>query len=251
MATVTLKNIGAASLKAGLDLAIRDREFLVLTGPAGCGISAIVRLIAGLEDVLQGDILFDERRVNDLPPKDRDVALLSHDYTPYPDLSVRENLAIGLERRKFANSEIEKRVAAVAGMLGLQDRLSASPKSLSPEERRFVGLARAIVGQPNVYLFDAPFANLERTAASRGRAAITELRQRASATILYATSDPVEALALSGRTVIMDGGVVQQDAAAQSIFDEPVNVFVAKFFADPPMNLVHGTIKKERDGVTF
>ncbi len=251
MATVSLKNIGAARLKTGLDLTIRDREFVVLTGPAGCGSSAIVRLIAGLEDVLQGDILFDERRVNDLPPKDRDVAMLSHDYTPYPGLSVRENLAIGLERRKFANAEIEKRMGAAASVLGLQDKLSASPKSLSPEELRFAGLARAMVRQPKIYLFDEPFANLERTAASRGRAAIAELRQRSSATILYATSDPAEALALGARTVILDDGIVQQDAEAQSIFDEPANVFVAKFFGDPPMNLVHGTIKQERDGVTF
>lgn len=251
MATVTLKNIGAARLNAELDLTIRDREFVVLTGPAGCGSSAIVRLIAGLEKVLQGDILFDERRVNDLPPRDRDVAMLSHDYTPYPGMSVRENLAIGLERRKFANAEIEKRVAAAAETVGLQDRLSASPKSLSPEERRFVGLARAMVRQPKVYLFDEPFAGLERTVVSRARAASAELRQRSSATILYATSDPAEALAFGARTVIMDDGGVQQDAAAQSIFDEPTNLFVAKFFGDSPMNLVHGTLKQERDGVTF
>lgn len=251
MATVTLKNIGAATLKAELDLAIRDREFAVLTGPTGCGNSAIIRLIAGLETALKGDILFDERRINDLPPKDRDVAMLSHDYTPYPGLSVRRNLAIGLERRKFAESEIEKRVASAAAALGLQDQLSASPKSLSPEQRRFVGLARAMVQQPKVYLFDDPFAHLERTAASRGRAAIADLRQRSSATILYATSDPSEALALGGRTVIMDGGVVQQDAEAQSIFDEPVNLFVAKFFGDSPMNLVPGVLKQERDGIIF
>ena len=251
MATVTLKNIGAASLKAGLDLAIRDREFVVLAGPAGCGSSAIVRLVAGLEEVVQGDILFDERRINDLPPKERDVAIVSHDYTPYPGMSVHENLAIGLKRRKFAEGEIEKRITAVAGMLGLQDQLSASPKSLSLEQRRFLGLARAMVQQPDVYLFDDPFVNLERTAASRGRAAIAELRQRSSATILYATSDPAEALALSARTVIMDGGVVQQDAEAQSIFDAPANLFVAKFFGGSPMNLVYGTLKQERDGVSF
>jgi multiple sugar transport system ATP-binding protein len=251
MATVTLKNIGAAKLKAGLDLAIRDREFVVLTGPAGCGSSTIVRLVAGLEDVVQGDILFDERRINDLRPKERDVAMLSHDYTPYPVMSVHENLAIGLERRKFASAEIEKRITAVAEILGLQDQLSASPKSFSLEQRRFVGLARAMVRQPKVYLFDDPFLNLERTAASRGRAAIADLRQRSSATILYATSDPVEALALGARTVIMDGGVVQQDAEAQSIFDAPANLFVAKFFGDSTVNLVHGTLKQERDGVSF
>jgi multiple sugar transport system ATP-binding protein len=245
MATVTLRDIG------GLDLMIRDREFVVLTGPVGCGSSAIVRLIAGLTDRSQGEMLFDERRINDLAPKDRDVALLSHDYTPYPGLSVRQNLALGLERRKFANSEIKKRVASVAETLELQNDLAASPESLSAEQQRLVGLARVMVRQPKVCLFDEPFANLGRAAASRGRAAIAALRQRSSATILYATSDPTEALALGARTVVMEGGVVQQDAEAQAIFDEPANVFVAKFFGDPPMNLVRGTLKQEREAVTF
>src|SRR5256714_4594593 len=217
MAAVTLKNIG------GIDLAIRDREFVVLAGPAGCGSSTIVRLIAGLAEISQGDILFDERRINDVPPKNRDVALLSHDYMPYPDMTVSENLAIGLERRKFATAEIKKRIAAVAETLGLQDQLSAKPQSLSPEQRRLMGLARAMVRQPKVYLFDEPFAHLEPAAASRGRAAIAELRLRASSTILYATSDPVEALAFSARTVIFEDGVARQDADAQAIFDEPAN----------------------------
>ena len=200
MSAVTLKNIG------GVDLTIRDREFVVLTGPAGCGSSAIIRLIAGLAEISQGEILFDERRINDVPPKDRDVALLSHDYTPYPGMTVSENLAIGLERRKFASAEIKKRVAAVAETLGLQDQLSAKPQSLSPEQQRFVGLARAMVRQPKVYLFDEPFADLEPAAASRGRAAIAALRLRSSSTIVYSTSDPAEALAFGARTVILEGG---------------------------------------------
>jgi multiple sugar transport system ATP-binding protein len=245
MATVTLRNI------SGVDLTVRDREFVVLTGPAGCGNSAIVRLIAGLADVSQGDILFDERRINDVPPKDRDVAFLSHNYTPYPAMTVSQNLAIGLERRKFAAAEIKKRVAAVAETLGLHDQLPAKPQSLTPEQRQLVGLARAMVRQPRVYLFDEPFADLEPAAAGRGRAAIAELRQRSSATILYSTSDPAEALAFGARTVILEGGGVQQDAGAQAIFDEPANLFVAKFFGDPPMNLVHGTLKLERDAVAF
>ncbi|HSP45778.1 MAG TPA: ABC transporter ATP-binding protein, partial [Chthoniobacterales bacterium] len=245
MATVTLKNIG------GIDLTVRDREFVVLTGPAGCGSAPIVRLIAGLSEVVQGEIFFDERRLNDLPPKDRDVALLSHDYTPYPGMSVYENLAIALEQRKFASTEIRKRVTSVAETLGFQNELAASPGSLSTEQQRLVGLARVMVRQARVCLFDEPLANLGRIGASRGRAAIAELRQRASATILYATSDPTEALALDARTVVMDAGVVQQDAAAQAIFDEPENVFVAKFFGDLPMNLVYGTLKQERDSVTF
>jgi multiple sugar transport system ATP-binding protein len=245
MATITLKNL------RGIDLTIRDREFVVLTGPAGCGSSAIVRLIAGLEEDSHGEILFDDRRIDDVPPKDRDIALLSHDYTPYPATSVYENLAIGLERRKFADSEIKKRVAAVAETLGLQEHLAAKPASLSAEQQRFVGLARAMVRQPKVFLFDEPFAKLDRAAEARGRSAIAELRQRSSATILFATSDPAEALAFGARTVVIDAGVVQQDAEAQTIFQAPANLVVAKIFGDPPMNLVKGTLKQERDAVIF
>jgi multiple sugar transport system ATP-binding protein len=245
MSAVTLKNIG------GADLAIRDREFVVVAGPANCGNSAIVRLIAGLAENALGDILFDERRINDIPANERDVALLSHDYAPYPDMTVSENLAIGLERRKFASAEIKKRVATVAETLGLQDQLSAKPQSLSREQQRFVGLARAMVRQPKVYLFDEPFANLDPGAAGRGWAAVAALRLRSSSTILYSTSDPVEALAFGARTVILKDGVAQQDADAQAIFDEPANLFVAKFFGDPPINLVRGTLKQERDTVSF
>jgi multiple sugar transport system ATP-binding protein len=245
MSAITLKNFGDA------DLTIRDRELVVLTGPSGCGNSALIRMIAGLAEISQGDVLFGERRINDIPPKDRDIALLAHDYTPYPGMTVSENLAIGLQRRKFGSAEIKKRVAAAAETLGLQDQLSAMPEFLSPDQQRFVGLARAMVRQPKVYLFDQPFANLSPAAASRGRAAIAALRLRASSTILYATSDPVEALALGARTVIFEQGVVQQDADAQAIFDEPANLFVAKFFGDPPMNLMHGTLKQERDTLVF
>jgi multiple sugar transport system ATP-binding protein len=245
MAAVTLKNVG------GVDLTIHDREFVVLTSPGDGTGSVIVRSIAGLTDVSQGDILFDERRVNDVPPQDRDVAFLSYEYTPYPDMSVYDNLAIGLERRKFASAEIKKRITAVAETFGLQEQLSASPKSLSVDEQRFVGLARAMVRQPKVYLFDEPFKNLETTATRRGRTAIAQLRQRSSATILYATTDPMEAFALNARTVVLENGVVQQDADAPAIFDEPANLFVAKSFGDPPMNLVAGTVKPERDGLIF
>lgn len=243
MATVILRNV------RGVDLTIRDREFVVLTGPAGCG--SIIRRIAGLEKASDGEILFDDRRIDDIPARDRDTALLARNYTPYPAMSVYENLAIGLERRKFAESEIKKRVAAVAEELGLQAELQAKPKSLSPEQQRRVGLARAMVRQPKVYLFDEPFAQLDRAAAARGRTAIAALRQRSSATILYATSDPAEALSLGARTVIIDGGIIQQDANAQTIFDAPANLMVAKFLGDPPMNLVQGALKQERDAIIF
>jgi multiple sugar transport system ATP-binding protein len=245
MATVTVKNVGA------VDLTIRDREFIVLTSPGHGAVSIIVRSIAGLTDVSQGEILFDERRINDIPPQDRNVAFLSHDYTPYPSMSVYQNLAIGLERRKFASAEIQKRITTVAETLGLQEQLSASPESLSADERRFLGLARAMVRQPKVYLFDEPFKDLDATAMRCGRTAIAQLRQRSSATIVYAASDLMEALAFGGRTVVLENGVVQQDADARTIFDEPANLFVAKSFEDPPMNLVAGTLKQERDALAF
>ena len=251
MATITLKNLRGGDLKGAFDLTVPDREFVVLTGAAGSGASQIVRLIAGLEEVSEGEILFDDRPLNDVPAKDRDVALLSHDYTPYPRMSVSENLAIALERRKFADTEIKKRVASVAEGLGLQGDLEAKAESLSPEKQRFVGLARTMVRQPKVFLFDEPFAGLDRGAAARGRSAIAALRQRSSATILYATSDPAEAMGFGARTIIVDAGSVQQDADALTIFETPAHLSVAKFFGDPAMNLVQGNLKRERDSVVF
>jgi multiple sugar transport system ATP-binding protein len=249
MASVTIGNLGLGSVS--LNLRIRDREFVVLAGPEGCGHSTIVRMIAGLAELSQGEILLDERRINDVPLGARDVAFMSGGYAPYPRMSVYENLAIGLERRGFAKAEISKRVAAVAAMLGFEKELQASPQSRSPEQRRRLGLARAMVRQPKVYLFDEPFAGLGPDAARRGRAEITKLHQRSSATIVYATSNPAEAMSLGERTVVINQGVVQQDADAATIFQAPANLSVASFFGDPPMNLVRGMVKQERDGFLF
>jgi multiple sugar transport system ATP-binding protein len=251
MATVTLKKVSAQGIEGGLDLTIRDREFAVLCGPIGSGISAIVRLIAGLEEASQGDLLFDDRRVNAVPPKDRDVALVANDYVPYPRLSVFENLAIGLRRRKFAETEIKKRIGAVASALGLEAELGGNAAQLSREQQLFLGLARAMVRQPKVYLFDDPFADLAPAAARRGRAEIVKLHQRSAATILYATTAPTEAIALGQRTIVLADGAMQQDAVAQSIYNAPINLAVAKFFGDPPMNLIPGTLKVERNVVVF
>ncbi len=249
MASVTLNQIDLGS--ARLNLHVRDREFVVLAGPKSCGHSSILRMICGLDEVLQGEILVDERRINHVPPGERGVAFLSRDYTPYPRMSVYENLAIGLERRKFSPAEISKRVTAVATILGLENELTALPFSLSPEQQRCVGLARAMALQPKVYLFDEPFSGLGPDAVRRGRAEIGKLQQRSSATIIYATSDPVEALAQGERTVIMNQAGPQQDADAATVFREPANLFVAGFFGDPPMNLVRGTLKQERAGLLF
>ena len=251
MANVTLKNVTGKSIEGGLDLTIGDREFIVLTGPASSGSSTIVRLIAGLDRVSQGEILFDDRRIDGLASKDRDVALVARDYTPYPRLSVFENLAMGLRRRNFADKEISKRIADVTAGLGWESQLERSSGSLSREERLFVDLARAMVRQPKVYLFDEPFAGVEPAAARRARAEIVKLHQRSSATIIYATTNPAEPLAVDQRTVVLDSGVIQQDGVAHDIFSAPANLVVAKFFGDPPMNLVAGTVKQERSRLVF
>jgi multiple sugar transport system ATP-binding protein len=255
MASVTLKvstvSSGEPATGGGVDLQIQDREFVVLAGPPGCGNSTILRMIAGLVAVPQGDLLLDGRRINDVPPKDRDVAFVSHDYALYPGMSVYENLAIGLEWRKFAKAEIKKRILAAAEILGLQEQLDGRPPSLSAGERQLIALARAMVHQPKVFLFDEPFLALEPDVRRRGRAEIKKLHQRLPATMIYATHDPVEAMAMGERTVVFNEGMVRQDAKAQSIYDEPADLFVARFAGVPPMNLVQGTLKLDRDSLLF
>jgi multiple sugar transport system ATP-binding protein len=251
MANVTLKNVTAGPIRNGLDLAIHDREFIVVAGPAGSGASTIVRLIAGLEDPSGGEISFDDRRVDGLPPKERDVAWLAHDYVPYPRLSAFENLAIGLRRRNFAETEIKKRIAGVAAALGLEAEFEMNPLSLRADQQRPVGLARAMARQPKVYLFDDAFVGLESEAARRGRTEVAKLHQRSFPTIIYATRFAAEALAFGQRTVVVADGMIQQDAPAQQIYDAPANLVVAKFFGDPPMNLVTGSVKQERNGLVF
>lgn len=247
MAGITLRNVPVG--QGALNLEIKDREFVVLTGK-DCGGSAILRMIAGLDEAREGDILLDERRINDVPAKDRDITFVAHDYAPYPGMSVYENLALGLKRRKFADAEIRKRVVAVAEILGLQEPLDRQTRGDS-EERQMIALARAMVLQPKVFLFDDPFSGLDPAARRRGRAQIKQLHQRLPATMIYATHDPVEALAIGERTVVLDRGSVEQDGSAQAIFDTPENLFVAGFAGSPPMNLIQGTLKQERDSLLF
>jgi multiple sugar transport system ATP-binding protein len=248
MAGITLKNVPVG--QGALDLEIKDREFVVLTGPRGCGSSAILRMIAGLDPTSGGEILFGERRNNDVAPNARDLAFLAPDYAPYPNLSVYESLALGLEQRKFAEAEIRKRALAVVQILGLREPLERKPRG-DREERQLIGLARAMVLQPKVFLFDEPFSGLDSPARSRGRAEIKKLHQRLPATMIYATHDPVEALAMGERTVVLDQGCVQQDGDAQAIYETPANLLVAGFAGSPAMNLVHGVLKQERDSVLF
>lgn len=249
MAAITLKKVPLGA--NALNLEIEDREFVVLTGPVGCGDSTILRMIAGFEGPPQGDIHLGERRINDVSPKDRDVALVAQAYAPYPDMSVHENLAFALKRRGFAATEITKRVFAVAEILGLQEQLRQKPHLLSSEERQLMALARAMVLQPKVFLFDHPFSTLGREAQTRGRAEIKKLHQRMPATMIYATHDPMEAMALGERTVVLDKGIVQQDGPARGVYDAPATLFIAGFVGSPPMNLVHGSLKQDRDALVF
>jgi multiple sugar transport system ATP-binding protein len=249
MAAIVLKNL---SLEPGseLTLEIRDREFVVLTGPPGSGISRILRIVAGLESS-QGETQLDGRPINGVLPKDRDVALISRNYAPYPRMSVFDNLALGLRRRKFPTAEIKKRVQTVAKIMALQEPLDREAQSLVPEERQRVALARAMVLQPKTFLFDEPFSTLEAEARLRGRAEIKRLYQRLPATIVYATHDPIEAMAMGARTVVIERGIVRQDGSAESIYEEPANLFVAGFVGNPPMSLVQGTLKQDRDSLLF
>ena len=259
MASISLRNLSKVypgqngrnlNAVSDLNLEIQDREFVVLAGPPNCGIASVVRLIAGLDEASQGEIFVGDRRVNDLAPKDRDVAMVPHSYVPYPRMSVYDNLAFALTLRKIPKPEIKKRVLAAAGLFGLQELLERKPGSLSGEQGQRVAIARAIALQPKAFLFDRALSTLETEAQARMRNEIVKLHQRLQVTMIYATHDPIEAMAISGRTIVMNEGVVQQEGTALSLYDEPANVAVAEFLG-PPMNLVRGTLKQDRDWLVF
>jgi multiple sugar transport system ATP-binding protein len=259
MANVSLKNVTKiypgkngrdVTAVNDLDLEIQDRAFVVLVGPPDCGISSIVRMIAGLDDISKGDIFIGDRHVNDMPPKDRDIAMVSQNYAPYPRMSVYDNLAFPLTLRKLPKTEIKKRVLTAAGLIGLQDLLERKPKALSSEQCQRVAITRAIAFQPKAFLFDEALSNLDAKARGQMRNEITKLHQRLQATMIYATHDPIEAMAMGGRIVVMNDGAIQQDGTALALYDEPANSFVAEFMGSP-MNLVRGTLKEDRDSLVF
>jgi multiple sugar transport system ATP-binding protein len=260
MAKVRLKNVSSVhpgkngrdvAVANDLDLEVEDREFVALVGPPNCGISSIVRMIAGLDQISKGDIFIGDRRINDLPPKDRDIAMVSQDYAPYPRMSAYDNLAFGLKLRKFSEAEIRKRVVAAAEVLGLQELLEHRPASFSREQRQRFAIARAIALQPKAFLFDEPLANLEVRSRSQLRNEITRLHERLQTTMIYATHDPIDAMALSGRLVVIDGGAIQQDGPARTLYDEPENTVVAGLLGSPPMNLIRGALKQDRESLLF
>ncbi|MBP5470473.1 MAG: sn-glycerol-3-phosphate ABC transporter ATP-binding protein UgpC [Candidatus Riflebacteria bacterium] len=233
----------------GIDLFIKDKEFVVLVGGSGCGKSTSLRMIAGLEDITGGEIKIGDTVVNNLPPKDRDIAMVFQNYALYPHMTVKENLSFGLKLRKLPQEEIDKRVDEAAKMLEISDYLERLPKQLSGGQRQRVALGRTIVREPKVFLMDEPLSNLDAKLRVQMRAVIKKLHQRLKTTFVYVTHDQVEAMTMADRIVILHQGVIQQYDVPSVIYEKPANVFVAQFIGSPPMNVMK--VKKTEKGMTL
>lgn len=261
MATVSLQHVykeypnekGGPPVVAVTDfcLDIKDREFVVFVGPSGCGKSTTLRMIAGLEEISRGDVFIGDRRINDVPPKDRDIAMVFQNYALYPHMTVFDNMAFGLKLRKVPKAEIKKRVSDAAAILGIEQYLDRKPKALSGGQRQRVAVGRAIVRQPKVFLFDEPLSNLDAKMRVQMRTEITKLHQRLQATMIYVTHDQVEAMTMGTRIVVMKDGVIQQADAPLSLYHNPQNQFVAGFLGSPQMNQVGGTLHKDGGNIVF
>ncbi len=247
MATVELRDVrkrfGDVQVVHGVDLAIADGEFVVLVGPSGCGKSTILRIVAGLEEASEGQVLIDGAVVNQRDPKDRDVAMVFQDYALYPHMSVAENMGFSLRWRGAAKAEIARRVQAAAQVLDIAHLLDRRPRELSGGQRQRVAMGRAIVRDPKVFLFDEPLSNLDAKLRVQMRTEIKRLRDRLRATTIYVTHDQVEAMTLADRIVVMQGGLVQQMGTPEEIYDRPATTFVASFMGAPAMNLLAGRIE--------
>jgi multiple sugar transport system ATP-binding protein len=253
MANVTLRSLtkvypataGNAAFTAvkSVDLTIRDGEFMVLVGPSGCGKSTTLRMIAGLEDISSGDITIGERVVNDVLPKDRNIAMVFQNYALYPHMTVYDNLGFGLKLRKMSKPEIDRRVREVAALLGLETMLDRRPKALSGGQRQRVAVGRAIVRQPEVFLFDEPLSNLDAKMRVSMRAEISRLHHRLRATMIYVTHDQVEAMTMGDRICVMKDGVVMQVAEPIELYNRPANLYVAGFIGSPSMNHLRGALE--------
>ncbi len=233
------------------NLKIEDGEFLVLVGPSGCGKSTTLRMVAGLEEISQGDCLIGDRRVNDVPPKNRDIAMVFQNYALYPHMTVKENMSFGLRLRKFPKAEIERRVNEAAKVLGLDALLERRPKQLSGGQRQRVAMGRAIVREPAVFLFDEPLSNLDAKMRVEMRKEILQLHHRISTTMIYVTHDQIEAMTLGDRICVMNVGIIEQVGKPTEIFDYPASLFVARFIGTPPMNIFDGKLENVNGRVTF
>jgi multiple sugar transport system ATP-binding protein len=251
MASVTYEHVskqfGDVVAVSDLTIEVPDKEFLVFVGPSGCGKTTSLRLLAGLEEVTEGDIYIGDRLVNDVPPKDRDIAMVFQSYALYPHMSVYDNMAFGLKLRKTPKKEIERRVHESAKILGIEELLDRKPKQLSGGQRQRVAVGRAIVREPYVFLMDEPLSNLDAKLRVQARAEISKLHQRLGTTFIYVTHDQVEAMTMGTRIAVMRDGILQQVDSPQVLYDTPVNIFVAGFIGSPAMNFLDATLV-ERDG---
>lgn len=253
MANLTIsqlkKNYGSVEVLHGLDLTVRDGEFVSLIGESGCGKSTLLRMIAGLEEITDGTIAVDDRVINDVAPKDRDMAMVFQNYALYPHLTVAENMGFSLRLRNVPKAEIRPAVEDVAELLNLSPYLDRLPKALSGGQRQRVAMGRAIVRRPQVFLFDEPLSNLDAKLRVQMRVEIKALQRRLSTTSIYVTHDQMEAMTMSDRIVIMNHGKIEQIGAPLEVYDRPANVFVATFIGSPSMNLFDGVLERDGDGV--
>ncbi|MEI6580233.1 MAG: sn-glycerol-3-phosphate ABC transporter ATP-binding protein UgpC [Eubacteriales bacterium] len=253
MANITLKNVykvypGDVTAVTDCNIEIADKEFIVLVGPSGCGKSTVLRMIAGLEDITSGEVYIGGRLVNNVPPKDRDIAMVFQNYALYPHMTVYKNMEFGLKLHKVPKDEIQKRVFEAAKILEIEQLLDRKPKALSGGQRQRVALGRAMVRNPAVFLLDEPLSNLDAKLRTAMRAEIIKLHKRLETTFVYVTHDQTEAMTMGDKIVVMKDGVVQQIDTPQNLYDFPCNIFVAGFIGSPQMNLIDGTIVKNDKG---
>jgi len=228
----------------GIDLDIPDKEFVVLVGPSGCGKTTTLRMIAGLEDITEGDVVIGDEVVNDVPPKDRNIAMVFQNYALYPHMTVRENMSFGLRLKKFPKDDIERRVQNAARILDIGELLERKPKQLSGGQRQRVAMGRAIVRDPKVFLFDEPLSNLDAKLRVQMRTEIKKVHQKVRTTTVYVTHDQVEAMTLADRVVVMNGGRIEQVGAPNELYHSPVSKFVAGFIGSPAMNFLPCTLEE-------
>ena len=256
MSQVSLKNVSkvyAGDIEAVRDISmgVESKEFLVLVGPSGCGKSTVLRMIAGLEDITKGEIFIGDKLVNDVPAKDRDIAMVFQNYALYPHMNVYNNMAFGLKLRKIPEGEIDKRVKEAAAILGIGHLLKRKPKELSGGQKQRVAVGRAIVRKPLVFLFDEPLSNLDAKFRVQMRTELHKLHNSLKTTMIYVTHDQVEAMTLGDRIAVMRDGIIHQCDAPMAVYDKPVNKFVAGFIGSPPMNFINGVINKKNGKFFF
>ncbi|MBQ8577342.1 MAG: sn-glycerol-3-phosphate ABC transporter ATP-binding protein UgpC [Clostridia bacterium] len=254
MASLSLKHIykkypGGVTAVSDFCLEVKDKEFIIFVGPSGCGKSTTLRMIAGLEEITEGELFIGDRLVNDIAPKDRDIAMVFQNYALYPHMSVFDNMAFGLKLRKVPKEEIKRKVEEAARILDISHLLDRKPKALSGGQKQRVALGRAIVRDPKVFLLDEPLSNLDAKLRAQMRTELTKIHKRLGTTFIYVTHDQVEAMTMATRIVVMKDGVIQQVDTPQNLYDNPVNVFVAGFIGTPQMNFINAKLEKKGEDV--